>query len=239
MDFFFSGIQLHFTPGHYFHSLATNHLYFFMILHCFEQIMQFRYFVPAAAYSKDKYRLLFRESRVPAFFPVSLPGVSPTQESPSVAISGRLSRIRRGLSCCCGLVLRDCNKGTSSRCALRAPRPLCGLAMTNLWRSPSYRQPALAVSTAPGAAVPSPTMAGACIGSGPEFAGCTRCVGDAAPYNTPSILQQYPPKMQSLFPETAFIYRPNRRKCALPARFFCSGRRGRSGQKSADASVRS
>lgn len=68
MDFFFSGIQLHFTPGHYFHSLATNHLYFFMILHCFEQIMQFRYFVPAAAYSKDKYRLLFRESRVPAFF---------------------------------------------------------------------------------------------------------------------------------------------------------------------------
>ena len=41
---------------------------FFMILHCFEQIMQFRYFVPAAAYSKDKYRLLFRESRVPAFF---------------------------------------------------------------------------------------------------------------------------------------------------------------------------
>ena len=95
---------------------------FFMILHCFEQIMQFRYFVPAAAYSKDKYRLLFRESRVPAFFPVSLPGVSPTQESPSVAISGRLSRIRRGLSCCCGLVLRDCNKGTSSRCALRAPR---------------------------------------------------------------------------------------------------------------------
>ena len=68
MDFFFSGIQLHFTPGRYFHSLATNHLYFFMILHCFEQIMQFRYFVPAAAYSKDKYRLLFRESRVPAFF---------------------------------------------------------------------------------------------------------------------------------------------------------------------------
>ena len=93
-----------------------------MILHCFEQIMQFRYFVPAAAYSKDKYRLLFRESRVPAFFPVSLPGVGPTQESPSVAISGRLSRIRRGLSCCCGLVLRDCNKGISSRCALRAPR---------------------------------------------------------------------------------------------------------------------
>ena len=109
-------------------------------------------------------------------------------------------------------------KGTSSRCALRAPRPLWGLAMTNLWRSPSYRQPALAVSTAPGPAVPSPTMAGACIGSGPEFAGCTRCVGDAAPYNTPSILQQYPPKMQSLFSETAFFYRPNRRKCVLPAR---------------------
>ena len=122
MDFFFSGVQLHFTSGHYFHSLATNHLYFSMIFHYFKQIMQFRYYVPAAAYSKDKYRLLFRESRVPAFFPVSLPGVSPTQESPSVAISGRLSRIRRGLSCCCGLVLRDCNKGTSSRCALRAPR---------------------------------------------------------------------------------------------------------------------
>ena len=109
-------------------------------------------------------------------------------------------------------------KGTSSRFALRAPRPLWGLAMTNLWRSPSYRQPALAVSTAPGAACRSPTMAGACIGSGPKFAGCTRCVGDAAPYNTPSILQQYPQKMQSLFSETAFFYRPNRRKCALPAR---------------------
>lgn len=34
----------------------------------------------------------------------------------------------------------------------------------------------------------------------------------------PSILQQYPPKMQSLFSETAFFYRPNRRKCALPVR---------------------
>ncbi len=122
-------------------------------------------------------------------------------------------------------------KGTSSRCALRAPRPLWGLAMTNLWRSPSYRQPALAVSTAPGAACRSPTMAGACIGSGPKFAGCTRCVGDAAPYNTPSILQQYPPKMQSRFLETAFFYRPNRRKCALPARFFCSGGGGGAGRK--------
>ena len=109
-------------------------------------------------------------------------------------------------------------KGTSSRCALRAPWPLWGLAMTNLWRSPSYRQPALAVSTAPGAACRSPAMAGACIGSGPKFAGCTRCVGDAAPYNTPSILQQYPPKMQSLFSETAFFYRPNQEKRALPVR---------------------
>ena len=52
----------------------------------------------------------------------------------------------------------------------------------------------------------------------PKFAGCTRCVGDAAPYNTPSILQQYPPKMQSLFSETAFFYRPNREKRALPVR---------------------
>ena len=103
--------------------------------------------------------------------------------------------------------------------------------MTNLWRSPSYQQPALAVSTVPGAACRSPTMAGACIGSGPKFAGCTRCVGDAAPYNTPSILQQYPPKMQSLFSETAFFYRPNRRKCALPARFFCSGGGGGAGRK--------
>ena len=68
-------------------------------------------------------------------------------------------------------------------------------------------------------------------GSGPKFAGCTRCVGDAAPYNTPSILQQYPPKMQSLFSETAFFYRPNRRKCALPARFFCSGGGGGAGRK--------
>ena len=115
--------------------------------------------------------------------------------------------------------------------ALRAPRPLWGLAMTNLWRSLSYRQPALAVSTAPGPAVRSPTMAGACIGSGPKFAGCTRCVGDAAPYNTPSILQQYPPKMQSLFSETAFFYRPNREKRALPVRFFCSGRQGGAGRK--------
>ena len=122
-------------------------------------------------------------------------------------------------------------KGTSSRCALRAPRPLWGLAMTNLWRSPSYRQPALAVSTAPGPAVPSPAMAGACIGSGTKFAGCTRCVGDAAPYNTLSILQQHPQKMQSLFSETAFFHRPNRRKCALPARFFCSGDGGGAGRK--------
>ena len=104
---------------------------------------------------------------------------------------------------------------------------------------PFYRQPVRVGSAAPGAACRSPTMAGACIGSGPEFAGCTRCVGDAAPYNTPSILQQYPKKMQSLFSETAFFYRPNREKRALPVRFFCSGRRGRSGQKSADASVRS
>ena len=121
--------------------------------------------------------------------------------------------------------------GENVTACTRLPRPLWGLAMTNLWRSPSYRQPALAVSTAPGAACRSPTMAGACIGSGPKFAGCTRCVGDAAPYNTPSILQQYPPKMQSLFSETAFFYRPNRRKCALPARFFCSGGGGGAGRK--------
>ena len=40
-----------------------------------------------------------------------------------------------------------------------------------------------------------------------------------------------PPKMQSLFPETAFFYWPNRRKCALPARFFCSGGGGGAGRK--------
>ena len=74
---------------------------------------------------------------------------------------------------------------------------------------------------------------GRCMHRGrPKFAGCTRCVGDAAPYNTPSILQQYPPqKMQSLFSETAFFYRPNRRKCALSARFFCSGGGGGAGRK--------
>ena len=113
----------------------------------------------------------------------------------------------------------------------RLPRPLWGLAMTNLWRSPSYRQPALAVSTVPGAACRSPTMAGACIGSGPKFAGCTRCVGDAAPYNTPSILQQSPPKNAVSFSGDCFFYRPNRRKCALPARFFCSGGGGGAGRK--------
>ena len=40
-----------------------------------------------------------------------------------------------------------------------------------------------------------------------------------------------PPKMQSLFSETAFFYRPNWRKCALPARFFCSGGGGGAGRK--------
>ena len=40
---------------------------------------------------------------------------------------------------------------------------------------------------------------GRCMHRGrPKFAGCTRCVGDAAPYNTPSILQQYPPQKCSL-----------------------------------------
>ena len=50
-------------------------------------------------------------------------------------------------------------KGTSSRCALRAPRPLRGLAMTNLWLSPFYRQPALVDSIAPGGDSPAPTTA--------------------------------------------------------------------------------
>ena len=47
-----------------------------------------------------------------------------------------------------------------------------------------------------------------------------------------AIFQQHPPcKMQSRFLETAFFYRPNRRKCALPARFFCSGGGGGAGRK--------
>ena len=50
-------------------------------------------------------------------------------------------------------------KGTSSRFALRAPRPLRGLAMTNLWLSPFYRQPALVDSIAPGGDSPAPTTA--------------------------------------------------------------------------------
>ena len=50
-------------------------------------------------------------------------------------------------------------KGTSSRFALRAPRPLRGLAMTSRGRLPFYRQPAPAVSALPGAACRSPTMA--------------------------------------------------------------------------------
>ena len=76
-----------------------------------------------------------------------------------------------------------------------------------------------------------PTMAGACIGSGPKFAGCTRCVGDAAPYNTPSILQQYPPKMQSLFSETAFfigrIGENARFRCAFSAPAAGAARAGK------------
>ena len=52
-------------------------------------------------------------------------------------------------------------KGTSSRFALRAPRPLRGLAMTSWGRLPFYRQPVLAVSAPPGPAARSPTMAGA------------------------------------------------------------------------------
>ena len=129
--------------------------------------------------------------------------------------------------------------GENVTACTRLPRPLWGLAMTNLWRSPSYRQPALAVSTAPGAACRSPTMAGACIGSGPKFAGCTRCVGDAAPYNTPSILQQYPPKMQSLFLRLHFFIG----RIGENAHFRCAilllRATGRRGQKSADASERS
>ena len=52
-------------------------------------------------------------------------------------------------------------KGTSSRFALRAPRPLRGLAMTSRGRLPFYRQPVPAVSAPPGPAVRSPAMAGA------------------------------------------------------------------------------
>ena len=39
----------------------------------------------------------------------------------------------------------------------RLPRPLRGLAMTNLWLSPFYRRPASVGGIAPGGACPSPT----------------------------------------------------------------------------------
>ena len=50
-------------------------------------------------------------------------------------------------------------KGTSSRFALRAPRPLRGLAMRSRGRLPFYRHPVPAVSAPPGPAVRSPAMA--------------------------------------------------------------------------------
>ena len=103
--------------------------------------------------------------------------------------------------------------------------------MTNLWRSPSYRQPALAVSTAPGAACRSPTMAGACIGGGPNLRAVHGASGTPHPTTRHRYFNNTPPKMQSLFSETAFFYRPNRRKCALSARFFCSGGGGGAGRK--------
>ncbi len=40
-----------------------------------------------------------------------------------------------------------------------------------------------------------------------------------------------PPKNAVSFSGDCFFYRPNRRKCALPARFFCSGGGGGAGRK--------
>ena len=132
---------------------------FFMILHCFEQIMQFRYFVPAAAYSKDKYRLLFRESRVPAFFSRFIAG---GESDAGISIRGNL---REAVTNSPGtfLLLRA---GTARLqqghfLALRAQGATSAfglLAMTNLWLSPFYRQPVLIAADAPGPAVPSPTI---------------------------------------------------------------------------------
>ena len=60
---------------------------------------------------------------------------------PDVAISSRHLRFRRGF-----LVFRACTarlhpKGTSSRCALRAPRPLRGLAMTRQGGAAVHQSP--------------------------------------------------------------------------------------------------
>ena len=112
-----------------------------------------------------------------------------------------------------------------------ATAPFGGLAMTNLWRSPSYRQPALAVSTAPGAACRSPTMAGACIGSGPKFAGCTRCVGTPHPTTRHRYFNNTPQKCSLSFLRLHFLSAESEKMRASGARSFCSGRQGGAGRK--------
>ena len=76
-----------------------------------------------------------------------------------VAISRHMPNNRKTIGEIAAAFPRLHPKGTSSRFALRAPRPLRGLAMTNLWLSPFYRQPALVDSIAPGGDSPAPTTA--------------------------------------------------------------------------------
>ena len=76
-----------------------------------------------------------------------------------VAISRHMPNHRKTIGEIAAAFPRLHPKGTSSRFALRAPRPLRGLAMTNLWLSPFYRQPALVDSIAPGGDSPAPTTA--------------------------------------------------------------------------------
>ena len=84
-----------------------------------------------------------------------------SEERSDVGISCRQLRFRRECPVIRPGTARLHPKGTSSRFALRAPRPLRGLAMTSWGRLPFYRQPVPAVSAPPGPAARSPTMAGA------------------------------------------------------------------------------
>ena len=140
------------------------------------------------------------------------------EERSDVAISGRQLRFRRQLP---HDAARPCEiapqghflalraQGATAPLGPRNDKPLAFTVLSAACTGRQYRA---------GSGMPLPYNGRCMHRERPKFAGCTRCVGDAAPYNTPSILQQYPPKMQSLFSETAFFYRPNREKRALPVR---------------------
>ena len=128
--------------------------------------------------------------------------------------------------------------GENVTACTRLPRPLWGLAMTNLWRSPSYRQPALAVSTAPGAACRSPTMAGACIGGGPNLRAVHGASGTPHPTTRHRYFNNTPQKCSLSFLRLHFLSAELEKMRASGALFLLR-RRGRRGQESADASERS